>query len=617
MSGFVAIVNTDGAPVDRDLLERLTDTLCFRGPDRQKVWIDGQVGFGHTLFKTTDEAQYEHQPASLEGEVWITGSARIDARPDLINKLGLQSEIRLDHTPDSDLILYAYYAWGEKCLDNLLGDFAFVLWDKRKKRLFCARDRFGMRQLYYAHAGSSLVVSNSLYCVLQHPAVSRRFDDRAIGDFLLFGNHTWLDKKQTAFADIRTLQPAHTLFLDNGNLTTHRYWDIPFDVPLLRYRKERDYIEHFQEVFNKSVADRIRTSSVVISMSGGMDSSSIAATLMKLKKDNLVQPVEVSAVTAVYDRILPCQERYYAGLVADELSLPVHYIAGDDYPLLGPSLATTCPIENYTPAFSHKFMRQIAAFGRVVLSGASADNLLAVSPVRSTLAETNPVKVLFDIFRLRRRYGMFPPFGTGLLAKLKGRTAVKTNWFDLPHAYPSWIAPEFEARMGMKERWLEWFSWQPSTTSHPRHPGAYNALVGPDWNVDDVYFHENDFTYPEVMDPYLDVRLINFIFSLPSLPWLFQKYLLRQAMTDVLPKEIINRPKTPLGAIHDVLLNQSESGWVDQWKATGELSEYVDRSRVPAISNGSAAERNSSYLHLRPLLLNIWISHATKLTSFY
>ena len=617
MSGFIAIVNMDDAPVDRHLLERLTDSLRYRGPDRRKVWIEGQVGFGHTLFKTTDEAQYEHQPASMEGEVWITGSARIDARPDLINKLGLQSEIQLDYTPDSDLILYAYCAWGEKCLDNLLGDFAFVLWDKRKKRLFCARDRFGMRQLYYSQIGSSFVVSNSIFCMLQHPAISRRLDDQAIGDFLLFGNHTWLDKKQTAFAEIRTLQPAHTLSQSNGNLTIRRYWDIPFDIPLLRYRKERDYIEHFQEVFNRAVADRIRTSSVVISMSGGMDSTSIAATLMKLEKSNVIRSVEVSAVTAVYDHILPCQERYYAGLVADELSLPIHYIAGDDYLLLEPSLATTRPVENYTPAFSHEFMRQIASCGRVVFRGASTDNLLAVSPVRSTLAEINPAKVLIDIFRLRRRYGMFPPFGTGLLAKLKGQTVAQTNWFALPHSYPSWIAPEFEARMGMKERWAEWFTWQPSTKSCSRHPRAYNALVGPDWNADDIYFYENDFTYPEVMDPYLDVRLVKFIFSLPSLPWLFQKYLLRQAMTDVLPKEIINRPKSPLGAIYDVLLNQTESIWVDKWKATDELSEYVDRSRVPAIYNGSSVDRDTSYLHLRPLLLNIWMSHATKLTSFY
>ncbi len=285
MSGFVAIVNTDGTPVDRELLERLTDTLRFRGPDRQKIWIDGNVGFGHALFKTTYEAEFEAQPASLEGDIWIIGSARIDARQDLINKLGLQSEVRLDKTSDSDLILYAYRAWGEKWVENLLGDFAFVLWDNRKKRFFCARDHFGMRQLYYAHIGNCFIVSNTLHCILRHPAVSTRFDDRAIGGFLLFGDHTWLDKELTVYTDIKSLLPAHLLVLNNGKTTVRKYWDIPAEVPLLRYRKESDYIDHFQEVFKRAISDRLRINRVVLSMSGGMDSSSIAATLCEIRDE--------------------------------------------------------------------------------------------------------------------------------------------------------------------------------------------------------------------------------------------------------------------------------------------------------------------------------------------
>ncbi|HEY6131292.1 MAG TPA: hypothetical protein VIV27_04700, partial [Halioglobus sp.] len=83
MSGFIAIVNTDGTPIDRNLLETLTTSLHFRGPDRQQLWIDGAVGFGHTLFRTTDEARHENQPASVDGQVWITGCIRVDAREEL------------------------------------------------------------------------------------------------------------------------------------------------------------------------------------------------------------------------------------------------------------------------------------------------------------------------------------------------------------------------------------------------------------------------------------------------------------------------------------------------------------------------------------------------------
>ena len=145
MSGFVAIVDTRGAPVDRDLLEKLTDSLQCRGPDRRDVWLEGPVGLGHTLFRTTHQAQYENQPASIDGRVWIAGSIRVDGREALVEELDLDTPLSLETTPDSELVLHAYSKWGENCLDHLLGDFAFALWDTRERKLFCARDHFGMR----------------------------------------------------------------------------------------------------------------------------------------------------------------------------------------------------------------------------------------------------------------------------------------------------------------------------------------------------------------------------------------------------------------------------------------------------------------------------------------
>jgi len=128
MSGFITIYNINGEPVDRSLLHSLTQTLKFRGPDKQKIWVENNIGMGHALFKTTFEAEYENQPATIDQKVWITYSARIDDRKNLINKLGMKKEIDFNKTPDSELILHAYRKWGENCLDHLLGDFAFVIW---------------------------------------------------------------------------------------------------------------------------------------------------------------------------------------------------------------------------------------------------------------------------------------------------------------------------------------------------------------------------------------------------------------------------------------------------------------------------------------------------------
>ncbi|MDQ3174011.1 MAG: asparagine synthetase B, partial [Acidobacteriota bacterium] len=113
MSGIVGIINLDGAPVDRDLLWRMTDFLSFRGPDAKEIWIDGNVGFGHTMLHTTFEAETENQPLTLDGKAWLTADARIDGRADLIHELESKGGSDLKSANDAELILHAYHAWGE------------------------------------------------------------------------------------------------------------------------------------------------------------------------------------------------------------------------------------------------------------------------------------------------------------------------------------------------------------------------------------------------------------------------------------------------------------------------------------------------------------------------
>ena len=169
MSGFIGIFNTDGAPVDSELLERLTASLTFRGPDARAVWCQGSVGFGHTLFRTTWEARYERQPFTLDQQVWIVADARVDAREDLVRELGCGHDLALNQTPDVELILRAYLKWGEACLDHMIGDFSFAIWDGRSRRLFCARDHFGVKLFYYARTSSCLIFSNTITALRFHP----------------------------------------------------------------------------------------------------------------------------------------------------------------------------------------------------------------------------------------------------------------------------------------------------------------------------------------------------------------------------------------------------------------------------------------------------------------
>ena len=264
MSGIFAVIHRDRQPVDRELLQRMTDSLQYLGPDGQNIWLQGHVGLGHTLFRTTNESATESQPCTLDSKVYITADARIDGREELMGRLQSKGCRVTDDVPDVILILYAYQIWDTDCLQYLLGDFDFILWDENLNRLFCARDRFGLRRLYYAQVGHTLVFCNSLDCLRTYPGVTTKLNDQAIADFLLFGTHTWLDKSTTIYQEIQRIPPAHFLICQGQDITVKRYWDIPLEVPLLRYRHEEDYIEHFREIFTTAVKDRIRTDKVVI-----------------------------------------------------------------------------------------------------------------------------------------------------------------------------------------------------------------------------------------------------------------------------------------------------------------------------------------------------------------
>ena len=275
MSGIVGIVHFDGMPVDRHLLRRMADFMAFRGPDAQEIWIDGNVGFGHALLKTTDDSERERQPFTLDGQVRIVSDARVDARSELIAKLKAKGHEDLSSgAEDVELILRAYQVWDENCVEHLLGDFAFAIWDGPRQRLFCARDHLGVKPLFYAYIGQRLIFSNTLGCIRQHPAVSDKLNDLAIADFLLFDVNQ--DKATTTFADIQRLQPAHTAMWSGSGLRLQRYWTLPIDEPIY-YRRHQDYVDRFRELLRQAVGDRIRTNRVGIFMSGGLDSTTLAA----------------------------------------------------------------------------------------------------------------------------------------------------------------------------------------------------------------------------------------------------------------------------------------------------------------------------------------------------
>lgn len=327
MSGIVGILNLDGAPADKHLLQDLTNFLKPRGPDAQRIWADGPVGFGHTLFKTTEESEHECQPFTLGSGTWITADARVDAQSELIEHLRARGQEPAHHATDAELILRAYEAWGESCVEHLLGDFAFGIWDGRRQRLFCARDHMGVKPFYYAQIGSFVVFSNALDCIRECPVVSDRLNDLAIADFLLFGHNQ--DSATTSFADIRRLPPAHYASWSAERHQIRRYWTMPIDEPLF-YKRKDDYCDRFKELVREAVSDRLRTPRVGVFMSGGLDSSTLARTARDVLQGRYAH-FDLLAVTNVND--FEPDEGHYASLTAKHLGIQVHYNKWDAKPV--------------------------------------------------------------------------------------------------------------------------------------------------------------------------------------------------------------------------------------------------------------------------------------------
>ena len=233
-----------------DLLSRMRKFMSFRGPDGIEIWTEYDVGFSQTLLRTNAQ-----ELTSIRNDDFL-----------------LTADVRIDGCGNTDLtdverILRAYETWGEDCVAHLIGDFAFAIWDKRKRRLFCARDHFGVKPFFYARVGNSFVFSNTLNVLRLDRRVSDELNEKAVADYLELGLNQ--DLSSTVFRDIHRLPAGHTLSLANGSITTRCYWT-PAVKREVRFRKPEDYVEQFNEIFSAAVKDRLRTDRVSISMSGGL-----------------------------------------------------------------------------------------------------------------------------------------------------------------------------------------------------------------------------------------------------------------------------------------------------------------------------------------------------------
>jgi asparagine synthase (glutamine-hydrolysing) len=594
LSGFVAIFRTDGLPADPALLEAMTEFLSVRGPDAQAAWFDGPAGMGHALLRTTRESAAEHQPFSFDGRVRIVADARLDARDDLcaaINvRLSLQPPLATAR-PDAEILLRAFEAWGESCVEHLLGDFSFVIWDAGSGRIFCARDQLGHRPLFYARTARALLIGNTLEALRLDPEVSDELDESSIADFLITGQI--LDPPRTAFRDIARVPAAHVLAGTPQHFEVRRYWSLPIEEPLRRRASE--IVDEFSAILRQAAQDRLRADRVVLSMSGGLDSTSVAAACCEIVGKEKARDA-FRGITYVFERALPDQEGHYAALVGAHFGFPVTMLAVDQEnfweSVMADRIPTAEPEGNFGDANNRKWHEAAGPYGRIQLTGHGGDVILmpSLSGYRGEL----PL-LAWDAARFALRHGRFPQVGFRMAWRRRRGDARPVP------ALPGWINPNLAARFDMQTRWDAWHQERPRT--HPYRPDAHSILVAPFFSRFLESFDTGARNTPvESRHPLLDLRVVRFCLRLPAVPWCSSKQLFRQAMRDVLPDEVLRRPKTPLTR-SSVSAMANDEGRVHAFRPAPSLGEYVVGERASSLVAGPGL----TDVDFRPLFLNLWL----------
>ena len=272
MCGIAGIVRTDSAPVDRQLVERMSEAIHHRGPDEDGFYFGAGVGLAIRRLAIIDLKTGQQPIHNRDRTKWLVFNGEIynyrEVREQL-EKLG--HEFYTDS--DTEAVVAAYEQYGTDCPKYLRGMFAFAIWDERDKSLFLARDRVGKKPLLYAHTPEQLIFGSEFSALVLHPDVSREVDYEAIHHYLSF---LCVPGPLTAYRAIRKLEPGHWLLWRNGEIKTERYWQLDFSNKLSISEEEAG--DRAIELLREAV--RIRLMSEVplgAFLSGGIDSALVCA----------------------------------------------------------------------------------------------------------------------------------------------------------------------------------------------------------------------------------------------------------------------------------------------------------------------------------------------------
>lgn len=546
MSGIFALT----ASVDASRLSAALARLAWLGGESHRVWSDTETVVSVT--RKSWEAGADHSGPILvldKPDHVVVADASLYDRPGLTRALAAAGVTPDGFTP-TELIEAAYRAWGPALAEHLVGDFAFVIWDRRLRRLLAARDPLGMRPLYWSRLGDRVAVASSSRALADLTGRSGQLNLASLGSQV--AGLIWSSGTDTAFEGVDPVPAANRLIWEKGRLRVERFWSPP-SAPDSRPTDGAEAAEELRALLGKAVTERLGSGTTSVWMSGGWDSTAVFAAgqhaLPESERPRL-RPVSIS-----YPEGDPGREDEMIQAVGNRWNADIHWIRSDRIPLLD-GLEERAALTDEPPNHLYELWNRELARGsrsvgaRIALDGCGGDNLFQVSDIiLADLLRSGRLLEFARRARSRRTFGWKHLARAGVLPLLPDsliRAGERVAGRRIPRHYmehgpASWLRSEFYKDQDLRDRALTTLRAAGGESLAQRENILY--VTAPAWGWAGGYMRGvllQDGV--EARSPLLDIRVVDFALRRPvaeRADWAETKILLRRAMSGLLPASVL------------------------------------------------------------------------------
>ncbi len=609
MSGICGIFRFDGGPVEARDLDRQITRLAHLGPDRARAWSAGPVGLGHLMMRITREDAFDVQPLHDAG-LTLVADLRLDNREELAAALSIGVSA-LSDMPDSALLFAAYKKWGADCVEHLIGDFAFAVWDSDKKTLTLGRDHMGQRHVFYHQGQGFFAFASEVKGLWALPQVPRVLLEGRVAQSLLFDEPT--EAGATAFESIRAIPGGTvTTIAADGAITLRRYWE-PHADPAHEGHDEAYYIETYRKVLTEAVECRLRraTTPAGLLMGGGFDSSAICALAGPVVTAQRRKFIAVSSVMPEHYRGTIKHARKWVEMCRRHMPhLDVRYVTRDGldiFTFMEQGFLTGDNRHSPNRYVTHAMFAEIAGAGaRIVMDGHGGD--YTVNP----RGQNALVRFLRE-GKLRRFASEFTAMRRHLRLSVKQNLVrnvllqlVPASWMELWTRHRNGLAlfgptlplsrQVIEDRSKNARSRFRWKAGDSQRTGMERVLREQQNAAAQGFSVSGAA-HGLEFS-----QPFHDKRVVEFGLAIPEALYVKDgktRYLARAALKDLYPPEYQDRPpgNDDLGPDFLTMAKRIEPrvlAEIDRMEKAGKLSQYFDFPRMRAMLTRRTIEQHAS-----------------------